>query len=99
MLQQESPVQTKTPCNATWPFHDVLRSNLVKNTAGVHKEPNKKYKSHPRTLKSKRYEQCRTKHEYYTSITLKNLSHIHDLLTSELRDYAHLIKFLNMSKT
>ena len=22
MLQQESPVQTKTPCNATWPFHD-----------------------------------------------------------------------------
>ena len=30
-----------------------LRSYLVKNTAGAHKEPNKKYKSNFRTLKSK----------------------------------------------
>ena len=40
-----------------------------------------------------------TKHRYYTSITLKNLSYSHDSLTAELRDYANLIKFLNKSKT
>ena len=42
-----------------------LRSYLVKNTAGAHKQPSKKYKSNLRTLKSKSYEQCRNKHEYY----------------------------------
>ena len=42
-----------------------LRSYLVKNSAGAHIEPNTKYKSNLRTLKSKSYEQCRTKHEYY----------------------------------
>ena len=76
-----------------------LRSYLVKNTAGAHKEPSKKYKNKLRTLKSKSFEQCRTKHEYYTSITLKYLSYFHNVLTAELRDYADLIKFLNMSKT
>ena len=55
---------------ATHPFSRCyLGSYLVKNTAGAHKEPNKKYKSHPRTLKSKSYEQCRTKHEYYNNKT------------------------------
>ena len=38
------------------------------------------------------------KHEYYTSRTLKDLSHFHDLLTAELRDYADPIKF-KMSQT
>ena len=69
-----------------------LRSYLVKKTAGAHKEPSKKCKSN---LK----EQATSNAELNTSITLKNLSHIHDLLTAELRDYADLIKFLNMSKT
>ena len=44
-----------------------LRSYLVKNTAGAHQEPSKKYKSNLRILKSKSYEQCRTKHEYYNN--------------------------------
>ena len=38
-----------------------------KNTAGTHKEPSKKYKNNLRTLTSKSYEQCRTKHEYYNN--------------------------------
>ena len=33
------------------------------------------------------------------SIIQKDLSHFHDLLRAELRDYADLIKVLNMSKT
>ena len=54
--------------NATRPHsRSYLRSYLVKNTAGAHKEPSKKYKSHPRTLKSKSYEQCRTKLEYHNN--------------------------------
>ena len=44
-----------------------LRSYLVKNAAGAHKERSKKYKSNLRTLKSKSYEQCRTKHQYYNN--------------------------------
>ena len=59
-----------------------IRTYLVKNSAGAHKEPSKKYKNNLRTLKSKSYEQCRTKHDYYTSITLKNLSYFHDLLSA-----------------
>ena len=52
--------------NATRPLSRCyLRLYLVKNTAGAHKEPSKKYKSNHRTLKSKSYEQCRTKYEYY----------------------------------
>ena len=42
---------------------------LVKNTAGAHKEPSKKYKNNLRTLKSKSYQQCQTKHEYYNNKT------------------------------
>ena len=53
-----------------------LRSDLVKNTAGAHKEVSKKYK-----------------------INLEEQAHIDNLLTAELRDYAELIKFLNISKT
>ena len=74
-----------------------LRSYLVKNTAGAHKEINKKYKSNLRTLKSKSCEQCRTKHEYCMSI--KHFSHFNDLLTAELPCSADPIKVLNMSKT
>ena len=49
-------------------FHDVyLRSYLVKNTAGAHKEPSKKYKNNLRTLKSRSYDQCRPKHKYYNN--------------------------------
>ena len=48
-------------------FHDVTYDHLVKNAAGAQKEPSKKYKSHPRTMKSKSYEQCRTKHEDYNN--------------------------------
>ena len=49
-------------------FHDVtLRSYLVKNTARARKEPTKKYRNNLRTLKSKSYEQCRTKREYYNN--------------------------------
>ena len=33
----------------------------------VHKEPSKKYNCNLRTLKSKSYEQCLTKHEYYNN--------------------------------
>ena len=44
-----------------------LRCYLVKNTAEAHKEPSKKYKNNLRTLKSKSYEQCRTKHKYYNN--------------------------------
>ena len=57
--------------------------NVVKNTSGPQIEPNN----------------AKNKHVYYTCITQKNLSYSHDLLTAELRDYADLIKFLNMSKT
>ena len=44
-----------------------LRSYLVTNTAGAYKEPSKKYKNNIQTLKSKDYEQCRTKQEYYNN--------------------------------
>ena len=44
-----------------------LRSYFGKNTTGAHKEPSKKYKNNLRTLKSKGYEQCRKKHEYYNN--------------------------------
>ena len=58
-------------CNATLPLSQCyLRSYLVQNTAGAHKEPSKTYKSNLRTLKSKSYEQCRTKHEYYNNKVL-----------------------------
>ena len=54
--------------NATRPLSRCyLRSYLIQNTAGAYKEPSKKYKTNLRTLKSKRYEQCRTKHEYYNN--------------------------------
>ena len=46
-----------------------LRSYLVKSTAGAHQEPGKNYKNNLRTLKSKSYEQCRTKHEHYNNKT------------------------------
>ena len=35
--------------------------------AYFHKESSKKYKNNLQTLKSKSYEQCRTKHEYYNN--------------------------------
>ena len=73
-----------------------LLSYLVKNTAGAHKEPSKKYKSNLRTLKSK-LQAMRTKNEDCTSIIMKHLSHC--LLTAELQDSADVIKVLNMSKT
>ena len=54
--------------NATRPLSRCyLRSYSVKNTAGAHKEPSKKYKSNLRKLKSKSYKQCRTKYEYYNN--------------------------------
>ena len=71
-----------------------LRSHLVKILQELTKSPARNTKPSRRAS----YEQCRTKQEYYTSITLKNLSYFHDLLTAELRDYADLIKFLNKSK-
>ena len=51
-----------------------LRSYLVKNSAGAHKEPSKKYKNSLRTLKSNSYEQCQTKHEYYNDKALHFLT-------------------------
>ena len=40
-------------CNATRPLSRCyLRSYLIKNSAGAHKEPSKKYKNNLRTLKS-----------------------------------------------
>ena len=44
-----------------------LRSYLVKNPAEAHKKPSKKYINNLQTLKSKSYEQCQTKHEYYNN--------------------------------
>ena len=45
--------------NATRPLSRCyLQSNLVKNTAGAHKEPSKKYKNNLRTLKSKHLVLC-----------------------------------------
>ena len=67
-------------------------SYLIKNSAGAHKEPRKKYKNNLRTLKSKSYQQCRTKHEFIINKELH-------FLPAELRDSADLIKVLNMSKT
>ena len=49
------------------PAHFHLRAYLVKNTAGAHKDPSKKYKNNLRTLKIKSYEKCRTTHEYYNN--------------------------------
>ena len=42
-------------------------------------------------------EQAASNAEITPSITLKNRSHFHDLLTAELQDYADLIKYLNMT--
>ena len=54
--------------NATRPLSRCyLRSYLVNNTTEAHKESSKKYKNNLRTLKSKSYKQCRTKHEYYNN--------------------------------
>ena len=48
-------VQCITETNPTRPLSRCyLRLYLVKNTAGSHKEPNKKYKNNLQTLKSKR---------------------------------------------
>ena len=40
--------------------------------------------------KSNLEEQAMSNAELNTSITLKNLSHFHDLLTAELKGYMHL---------
>ena len=69
----------------------LLRPYLVKNTTEAHKEPSMKYKSNLRTLKSKSYEQCRTKHEYFT-----NKANHFNIWTT---DFPDLIKVSNMSKT
>ena len=57
MLLQASPKSNFLDRNATRPLSQCyLRSYLVTNTVGAHKEPSKKYKSNLRTLKSKSYE-------------------------------------------
>ena len=61
LLKNEMPYTTR-PLSRCY-----LRLYLIKNTAGAHKEPSKKYKTNLRTLKSKSYEQCRTKHESYNN--------------------------------
>ena len=65
---------------------------LVKNPAGAHIEPSKKYKSNLQTLKSKNYEKYRTKHKYYNN----KAPHF---FISWTTDFPDLIKVLNMSKT
>ena len=92
-------------------FHDInydhiwskilqeLTKSPAKNIRAVLKSKIKRENlptcARPRTTDAS-YEQCQY-YQYYTSVTLKNLSYFHDLLTAELRDYADLIKFLNMS--
>ena len=68
------------------PAHFHLRSYLLKNTAGAHKEPSKKYKNNLPTLKSKSYKQCRT---------IIIINHLNSWTTV----CPDLIKVLNMSKT
>ena len=61
-------IQNFNTVNATRPLSQCYqRSYLVKKKCRAHKEPSKKYKSHPRTPKSKSYELCRTKLEYYNN--------------------------------
>ena len=70
-------------------FHDVTYDHI--------------WSKHCRSSQRERAQQdiqlTRIKHEYYTNIIPKNLSYSHDSSTAELRDYADLIKFLNVSKT
>ena len=78
-------------------FHDVTYGHIWSNILQELKISH--YEIQEQSWRAS-YEQCRTKHEYYNaSITLKNLSYFHDLLTAELRDYEDLIKFLNIAKT